>query len=141
MFIVVFIVAYIISFTPAFLKKYPFYKQAADSYVTFFIWELSYGLQFFMLEFFFRGFILFALARYIGSYAIFVMTIPYVMIHFRKPLPETCGAIIAGVALGTLALRTRSIYGGIILHVAIAWSMDLFTLYHKGQLQKLFGMN
>ena len=85
-----------------------------------------------------RGFILFALVRYFGHVAIFVMTIPYTMIHFAKPLPETFGAIIAGIALGTLVLRTGSIYGGVLIHIAVAWSMDLLVLFHKGELRKLF---
>lgn len=128
---------YAVSHTPAFLQKYPFYKQAASSMFDLFFWELGYGFQFFMLEFFFRGFLLFTLSRYIGAYSIFVMVLPYTMIHFTKPLPETCGAVITGITLGTLALRTRSIYGGVIIHTAVAWSMDLFALFNKGQLQKL----
>ena len=68
----------------------------------------------------------------------FAMTVPYVMIHFRKPLPETFGAFFAGIALGTLALRTRSIYGGVIIHVSIAWSMDFFVLFHGGVVERLF---
>ncbi len=138
LFLIVIPFVYAVSFSPAFLSRYPFYKYAADSFFELFSWEAGYGLQFAALEFFFRGFILFSLARYFGSYAIFMMTVPYVMIHFAKPLPETIGAIITGITLGTLALRTRSIYGGIIIHTAVAWSMDLLALFHKGELQKLF---
>ena len=138
MFVLVFILALVFSHTDAFQRKYPFYKSAANSWTEFLIWELSYAVQFFMLEFFFRGFILFTLARYLGSLAVFVMTVPYVMLHFTKPLPETCGAFFAGIALGTLALRTKSIYGGVVLHVSIALSMDILTLFHRGELQRLF---
>ncbi|MCA9320336.1 MAG: CPBP family intramembrane metalloprotease, partial [Planctomycetes bacterium] len=59
--------------------------------------------------------------------AIFVMVIPYAMIHFTKPMPEAFGAIFAGVALGYLAMRTRSFYGGILLHYAVALTMDLLA--------------
>jgi uncharacterized protein len=137
MFIVVFPFIYAVSFSPVFLNKYPFYKYAANSLFELFSWELGYALQFFTLEFFFRGFLLFTLSRYIGSYAIFVMVLPYTMIHFAKPVMETIGAVITGITLGTLALRTRSIYGGIIIHIAVAWTMDLLALFNKGQLQKL----
>ncbi|MFH0977427.1 MAG: type II CAAX endopeptidase family protein [Spirochaetota bacterium] len=138
MFILVFPFVYTVSFSPAFLNKYPFYKDAARTFGQLIMWEAGYGTQFFMLEFFFRGFLLFSMARYIGAYAIFVMVIPYSMIHFTKPVAETIGAVITGITLGTLALRTHSLYGGIIIHVAVAWSMDLLSLYNKGQLQKLF---
>jgi membrane protease YdiL (CAAX protease family) len=50
------------------------------------------------------------------------------MIHFRKPLFETIGAVIAGSALGVLSLRTRSILGGFLIHVAVAISMDVAAI-------------
>lgn len=123
--------------SPAFLNRYPFYAAAGRSWSQFLLWELSYGFQFLALEYFFRGFMLFPLARRLGAAAIFVMVIPYTMIHFSKPLPETLGAVLAGTALGTLALRTRSIFGGVAIHLAVAWSMDLLALYRKGALTGL----
>jgi uncharacterized protein len=137
MFVVVMPFVFFVSDSPAFLAKYPKYPFAAQSYTQLAAWEAVYGAQFFMLEFFFRGFALFAMARYVGHVAIYIMVVPYCMIHFAKPLPETLGSIITGIALGTLALRTRSIYGGVIIHVAVAWSMDFFAMWHKGELQKL----
>jgi hypothetical protein len=59
------------------------------------------------------------------------------MIHFGKPLSECLGSVVAGIALGTLALRTGSIYGGVVVHCGVAWSMDLFALAHSGALQRL----
>jgi membrane protease YdiL (CAAX protease family) len=135
MFLSVLPLVYLVSFDPKFLNLYPKYEHAGRSLPELLTWELAYGYQFFMLEFFFRGFILFALARYFGHVAIFIMVIPYTMIHFGKALPETLGSVIAGVALGTLALRTRSIYGGVLIHCAVAWSMDLLALWQKGALQ------
>lgn len=128
-----------VSFNEAFLRTYPKYKAASETFVQFFAWEGAYGFQFFMLEFFFRGFILFALAPYLGSAAIFVAVVPYSMIHFSKPLAETLGSIIAGIALGTIALRTHSIYGGVLVHCAVAWSMDVFAMSRRGELGRLFG--
>ena len=40
--------------------------------------------------------------------SIVVMTVPYTMIHFGKPMPEAIGAIFAGLILGYMALRSRS---------------------------------
>ena len=137
MFAIVIPLAFLASFQQSFLSKYPIYYNVGSSWIELAAWEAGYGFQFITLEFFFRGFLLFTLARYIGAYAIFVMVIPYTMIHFSKPLLETCGAIITGIALGTLALRTKSIYGGIIIHIAIAWSMDFFVLYQRGVLARL----
>jgi membrane protease YdiL (CAAX protease family) len=57
-----------------------------------------------------------------------VMIVPYCMIHYGKPMPETLGAIGAGLILGTLAMRTRSIWGGVLIHVGVATTMDVLAL-------------
>lgn len=125
------------SFTTTFQGAYPRYGHAARSFTHLFVWEGVYGAQFFLLEFFYRGFMLMALARRFGSHAIFVMIVPYAMIHFTKPLAETLGSIVAGVVLGTVALRSRSILGGFAIHCGVAWSMDVLAMLQKGSLQKL----
>ena len=121
----------IASRTRPFLATYPFYHLASRSRFDLLAWEAMYGATFVSLEFFFRGFMLFSLRRTLGPHAIFVMAVPYCMIHFHKPLAEVIGAIFAGILLGTLALRTRSIWGGVLLHVAVAWTMDLLALSQR----------
>jgi len=69
-----------------------------------------------------------------GSQAIFAMVVPYVMIHFGKPMPETFAAILAGIFLGTLAMKTRSIWAGFLIHVSVAVSMDVAALLQTGGL-------
>jgi len=54
--------------------------------------------------------------------------VPYCMIHFGKTFAETMAAIVAGLALGTVALRTKSIWGGVFVHIAVAVTMDLMTV-------------
>jgi uncharacterized protein len=122
----------------AFLRTYPKYGGAGISIGHLVSWELIYCFQFLMLEFFFRGFLIFALAPYIGSLAIFVMVVPYAMIHFGKPPAEGLGSVLAGIALGTIALRTGSIWGGVLVHCTVGVSMDLLALHHSGKLQALF---
>ena len=116
------------STTRAFRDTYPFYRIANRSYADLAMWEALYGAQFLSLAFFFRGFILHGLRRALGANAIFVMIVPYCMIHYGKPLPETLGAIGAGLILGTLAMRTRSIWGGVLIHVGVAITMDILAL-------------
>jgi membrane protease YdiL (CAAX protease family) len=118
----------IASTTNAFRQTYPFYRIANRSYADLAMWEVLYAVQFLSLEFFFRGFILQGLRRALGANAIFVMLVPYCMIHYGKPLPETLGAIGAGLILGTLAMRTRSIWGGVLIHVGVATTMDVLAL-------------
>jgi membrane protease YdiL (CAAX protease family) len=113
---------------PEFTSYYPFYKFAGESWLELCVWELLYAAHFVALEFFFRGFWLTACRRSFGSHAVFVALAPYCMIHFTKPLLEVLAAIPAGIVLGVLAMRARSIWGGATLHVAVAWGMDGLAL-------------
>lgn len=113
---------------------YPFYKASSRSWFDFAAWEAIYCLQFLALEIFFRGWLVGALRRSLGSAAIFAMAVPYCMIHYGKPYLETVGAIVAGVVLGSLAMRTRSIYAGFLVHVSVALLMDLVALHQRGAL-------
>lgn len=116
---------------PDFGTYYPFYKQSSRSWFDFLAWEAMYFAQFFALEMFFRGFWLGALRRSFGSGAIFAMAVPYCMIHYGKPYLESCGAIIAGIALGSLAMKTKSIYQGFLVHVTVAGLMDWLALRNR----------
>jgi membrane protease YdiL (CAAX protease family) len=124
------------SYSAGFQKKYPFYRLAEGEplFPYFWGWELLYAAQFVALEFFFRGFLIHGLRGRLGYASILVMTMPYMMIHFGKPLPEAAGAIIAGFVLGTLSYKTGSIWWGAALHIAAAWGMDLLSLSHHGHL-------
>lgn len=136
------ILVFAVSLSPAFQEQYPFFTApthggAASAIGLQLTWELAYGVQFFALEYFFRGFLLRGLAAELGSMAVLLMVIPYCMIHFGKPLPECIGSIVAGLVLGTLAMDTRSIWGGVTVHVAVAWQMDLAALWQKGWFDNL----
>ncbi|MCH8047639.1 MAG: CPBP family intramembrane metalloprotease [Planctomycetes bacterium] len=122
------------STTESFQETYPFYNLAADEplWPKFLIAEFCYVLQFFALEFFFRGFLVHGLRRRFGVYSVLVMMVPYCMIHFQKPLPEACGAIGAGIVLGLLSLKGRSIWWGAVLHVLVALTMDFASLWQRG---------
>jgi len=121
-------IVYAISGTESFQNTYPFYRHAGRSVYDFVAWELLYALQFMSLEFFFRGFLVHGLKRRFGFYSIFVAVIPYCMIHFGKPIPEALGSIVAGLTLGLFSLLTGSIWLGVLIHVSVAISMDVFAL-------------
>ena len=131
MLLIMFPLVWFFSGTASFHARYPFYKPIAGEalWPNFFIWECFYFIQFVALEFFFRGFITLGTRRSFGYLSVFVMTVPYCMIHFGKPMPETVGAIIAGIVLGTLSLKSRSVYLGIAIHYSVAITMDLFGLF------------
>jgi membrane protease YdiL (CAAX protease family) len=129
-------VVWLISRNESFLETYPFYEVQVGEplWPRFATAELFYFGQFFALEFFFRGFVLHGLRPRLGAAAVLVMIVPYCMIHFGKPLPETLGAIVAGLLLGALSLKSRSIVPGAMVHVAVALAMDFAALARKGLL-------
>jgi len=121
-----------------FINHYPFYKLASRSWFDLLAWEFLYLLQFVFLEFFFRGFFVNALRPAIGASAVWVMCVPYLMIHFPKLWLEATGAILFGLFLGILALKSRSVWGGFFVHAGVAVSMDLSSLMKQGKLPTVF---
>jgi membrane protease YdiL (CAAX protease family) len=129
---------WLVSREPDFSNYYPFYKGASRSWFDYLAWEGIYFMQFLGLEMFFRGFWLGVLRKSFGSGAIFAMAVPYCMIHFQKPYLEVSGAIIAGIFLGSLSMRTKSIYSGFLVHITVAGFMDYLALSHKHGLPTVF---
>ncbi|MFT6865512.1 MAG: hypothetical protein ACJA08_000333 [Cyclobacteriaceae bacterium] len=96
------------------------------------IYELCYGSDFLGVEVLFRGFLIFAFSRTLGGYAVLAMIASYCFLHFGKPMPEAASSIFGGYILGIVAFNTRNVWGGVIIHIGVAWSMELF-----GYLQRL----
>jgi membrane protease YdiL (CAAX protease family) len=122
------------SYSHEFQSRYPFYSLGIHEslWPYLWLWWGLYALQFAALEFFFRGFLVHGLVPRFGFMAVFVMVVPYNMIHYGKPLPEALAAIVGGLVLGVLAIRTRSIWWGAALHISIAGTIDVLSLWHKG---------
>jgi len=129
---------YIASLGTDFVRVYPFYKLTQRSFIDLILWEVIYLAQFVCLEFFFRGFMLQALRPALGANAIWIMCVPYMMIHLPKLWPEATGAILFGFFLGILAMRSRSIWGGVLVHAGVALSMDIAAIVRTGGLPTQF---
>jgi membrane protease YdiL (CAAX protease family) len=130
LFLVVFIpCAAIASRLPEFARYYPRYRPMLSNHWLIFASVGGWLVYFCAWEFFYRGFLLFGLGKRIGALAIFVQMIPFVMTHYPKPELESWAAIIAGVALGLMAWRSKSFVGPWLLHWLAATSMDLFVVF------------
>lgn len=101
-------------------------------YIPVLMYETAYGSNFIGVELFFRGFLILAFTRTLGAHAVLAMVPVYAFLHFGKPLPEAISSVFGGYILGVITYSTRNIYGGIIVHVGIAWLMELM-----GYLQNL----
>jgi len=115
---------------PDFLAMYPKLKNI--SYINLsatwyqpLLFELAYGSDFFTIELFFRGFLVLAFAKWVGKEAILPMALFYCTIHFGKPMGECISSFFGGILLGIVTLHTKSIWGGLLVHVGIAWLMEL----------------
>ena len=101
-------------------------------WVSVLIYELAYGSDFVAVELFFRGFLIHAFVKWLGGYAVLPMVATYAFLHFGKPLTETISSVFGGYLLGVVSYKTENIWGGIIIHLGVAWSMEVF-----GYLQRL----
>jgi len=119
---------WIASSLPEFNKTYPHLSSAKYSWKIFLLFETGMLIYMFSWEFIWRGFMLFGLKDKFGYYAVLIQMIPFLILHNGKPAPETFGAIIAGIALGILALRTNSILYCVLTHMSVMFSIDLISV-------------
>ena len=117
---------------PDFLNMYPRLKDVdavlynvKNSWFYHLLHELSYGSDFISVELFFRGFLVLAFIKVAGKDAILPMACFYCTIHFGKPLGECISSYFGGMILGVVVFHTRSIIGGLMVHLGIAWLMEL----------------
>lgn len=122
------------SFIDNFSDFYPIYKAnpaarylSVPEWVTAIIYELAYGWNFLTIELVFRGFMIIGLASLMGRNVVIPMVVTYCFLHFGKPEGEAISSIFGGYILGVIAYESRSIFGGVIIHVGVAWLMELFA--------------
>lgn len=120
------------SFQTDFLQQYPkaynvahYHDINAHNWKQLTLFEICYGIDFISIESFFRGFLVILLGRLCGYKILIPIACFYVGIHFWKPMAETASSFFGGLILSVLAFETRSIYGGIMVHMGIAWLMEI----------------
>jgi hypothetical protein len=123
------------SFQPSFLRTYPRYKPgAAERFlqqphiVTMLIFQIFYAMRFIAVEMLFRGFMVMAMPKTMGRGVVMPMVVLYGFWHFGKPMGEAIGSVFGGYILGVIALESRTILGGIFVHIGVALLME-WTAY------------
>jgi len=123
------------SFTPDFLKAYPRFKPwfvepafGLNKLTMAGIYETFYALDFVMVELLFRGALVIGMAAIMGKDAILPMVSTYAFIHFGKPMGEAISAVFGGYILGIIAYRTKHIWGGCIIHIGVAFLMEIMGI-------------
>ena len=96
------------------------------------MWRLiiDTGIDLFAWEFFFRGWLMWALGRKYGTDAIWLQIIPFALMHVWKPEIEQLSTLVGGAFFGLLAWRTRSFLWGWLLHwFMMAWVLMVAAGY------------
>lgn len=123
------------SYQPAFQRTYPQFKfwlhdfaLGLNSFEQTALFEIAYGLDFVSIELLFRGALIIGMAKLLGREAVLPMAAAYVIIHFGKPPGEAISSFFGGYILGVHSLAKKNIFGGIIVHVGIAYSMEIAAI-------------
>lgn len=126
------------SFQPDFLKAYPQYeagpaeaRHGISPWITGGVFELVYGADFAMVELVFRGFLVIGFTRWLGPKAVLPMAATYCCLHFGKPAGEAVASIFGGYILGVIVYYSKSIWGGIVVHLGLAWMMEAAAYLQK----------
>jgi hypothetical protein len=124
---------------------YPLYRGTFTGTGQFLVYELGYLAFFVVIEFIFRGYLLFGLfqrkdrpdgdtatvsAPVFGYYAILISMLSYTAWHLGKPVPELWTTIIWGLAAGGVALAIRSIWPLVLIHWVLNIWLDLLIWKH-----------
>ena len=86
---------------------------------------LTSALEVIPAEFFFRGFLMFALLRAIGPLGVVVATLLFAFVHLGKPELETLSTVFGGLAYGWLNWRTGSVLWSGLAHT---WILSLAVI-------------
>lgn len=125
------------SFFPDFQRAYPQYKPWNYTEVFGYsiekraaLFEMCYSTGFVAVEAIFRGALAITMVRIMGPRAVLAMASFYCVFHFGKPAGEAVGAFFGGYALGVLAIHSRSVLGGLIVHLGVAMLMEAMGYLH-----------
>jgi len=108
--------------------------RAQFQWSSFVAYELVYASFFFIIEFIFRGYLLFGLRERFGQYAVLVQMLSYTAWHLPKPITELVGTPIWGFAVAAVTLRLGSLWYVFLAHWLLNVFMDTLILAHQGVL-------
>ena len=109
----------------SFNNFYPIFKAAGMA--EFIRFEVLLFPSFFLVEFFYRGVVLFSLKKYAGTWCILLQAIPYFLIHIHTPSLELVYSLFAGIFFGYVALKTESIMPTVAAHYITSVLFDFLV--------------
>ncbi|HLG14600.1 MAG TPA: CPBP family intramembrane glutamic endopeptidase [Blastocatellia bacterium] len=126
--------------SPQMQAEYPLIYRGLDvaqirqqfQWQSFLLYELIYASFFLVIEFTFRGYMLFGLREKFGLYSILIQMLSYTAWHLAKPVPELIGTPVWGFAVAAVTLRVRSIWYVFVAHWLLNVFLDVMILINIG---------
>ena len=124
----------VVYLSPKMAAYYPHYRPGRKDLLAFSWLSFGHLMDFVGWEFFFRGFLLFAIARR-GDVmlAILLQAIPFFLLHSGKPHLELVMSFFGGLVSGWFCYRARTFYPLLILHwvqlVTVGLAANLYRWY------------
>lgn len=107
---------------------YPLGLDPGAPLATFALYAGAYLLYYTGFEFFFRGYLLSGVGTPLGPVAANALqAVLATLVHFGRPAAEFAAAFPASLVFGWVALRTGSIWYGVVLHWVVGVSLDWFV--------------
>jgi len=135
---------YLSAFNPGMQVEYPLFGDVITrgDWGAFVVYELVYLLFFVVIDFIYRGYLLFGIFKIkdikaikevkgikgplvFGIYAILIQMLSYTMWHIAKPVPELIGTVFWGIGTGAVVLKTRTVWPVIIAHWLLCVFLDI----------------
>ena len=111
---------------PTLTKYYPDYKPARTDSVILTVYIFTTLLYMVAWESFFRGFLLFGMARVAGPlFAILFQVMPFYILHRGGPASELVSSFFGGVILAAFCYRAKSFIPAVILHGVLNTTMQI----------------
>jgi hypothetical protein len=130
-------VAGAVSFLPGIRNYYPQFKYwefqpvyGLNRLEMNFLFLFCYFTDFISIELLFRGAFILGMFKVLGKEAVIPAAVLYVVIHFGKPMPETISSFFGAYNLSVLSLKYKNISAGILLHVSLAFLIEIITILH-----------
>jgi hypothetical protein len=131
---------YFSSRSPQIWAEYPLIYQGMDAaeikqvfnWSSFLLFEMMYVSFFFVIEFTFRGYMLFGLEQQFGRYTVLIQMLSYTAWHLPKPTGELLGTPVFGFAVAAVTLRLRSVWYVFFAHWLLNIFLDLMILWNRG---------
>lgn len=119
-----------VALDPAMRAHHPFYEPARTDVRELWGLVLCMGLYMVAWEFFFRGFLLFGVARTAGPvHAVLFQALPFYLMHRVSPESEFVMSFVGGALLAVFCWRARSFWPAFVLHWVLNASVQVVCFY------------